>query len=90
MAHKCDDITMLKTLHWNDQAKQRYFNVSRAIIGLKRIADYERDVEMDDATLLQIQNALGNTKQPANTDKAVETLVDVVSALADKVALITK
>ena len=46
-----------------DQAKQRYFNLNRYIIGLKRLVDAKRDFEMDSNTWQQAMSQFSNLKQ---------------------------
>ena len=53
-------LQMGATLFVNDQAKQRYFNLGRYIIGCKRLVDAKRDLEMDDVTYNQAISQLGN------------------------------
>ena len=61
-----EDIAMARALFWNDQAKQRYFNLSRCIIGLTKLKDLERDIEMDAATYA---SAMDNLKQITSNKK---------------------
>jgi len=77
------DVKMLKSLFWNDQAKQRYFNVSRAIVGLSRIKDYERDASMDEATY---NSMLTKIQDEMKADTKVNQSVDLSKVISKAVA----
>ena len=73
-----------------NHAKQRYFNLSRYIMDLRRLVDAKRDFEMDSNTWQQAMSQFGNLKQELVQPVVQQPQPDLSTLVKDAIREVVK